>query len=791
MRTIETNIYPITGFGSLEATFAVVALDGLAAEHDEFFENCHGLQKRINKICKTGTIVLQRASGPVLAVPVERLALLPASAVLKRTKVLLRPTAELIVVDFTAPTPEMERLATRFLQSALRECLEANNALWSPDGRNLYFGKKPINSNDLVGMHRGFGVVVVRLPNGGFGLQVDAQFKFIARRPLPARLSERDFRGRHRLHTFVYHLGDIWYEVKLDNWTNLTVAEYRAGESGGKLPLLELIHDRCGQPLPQEVAQLDRSGTVLEYVNPDRETRAVPAQLCYRMFDTNAPEIQQVHRHATRLPAQRHGDVAAIIATHLSSLTFAGQRISLSSRSWSAPHKSFLPPDVRFGGNVVLSVQHTAGAKHCSVQDFARMRGTLLGSNQAGFFTGGGLSQQFLLLPKTVEKTWGPLFTEEFIRATNELWANEEAYAPVVAYYDNFGTHNYAVEADAIAAKAAEFGLSGYAVVMLAESKVKSDHREDELAGCTADRLREVHVLPAFMHAGTAESFYYYDEAGRRWLPSHDPRGLRRNYLRLSALNKVMLPARKWPFVLASRLNADVTIGIDVKGTTAGFTGVCQNSLKVWTQTTPTKRKERLSFSKCREMLILGITKVAKNAGTIPQQIVVQRDGRMFETEILAAKDAVENLKGAGVIASNTVLTCVEIPKSGVAAFRFFDEYYDAAGRKDFRNPEYGSYAILGPNEGYICNTGVSFRVPGTVRPLHVKRVYGEMPIEGCLRDIFYLACLTWSKPDGCSRFPVTVRLNDRQLIDVATPYDDEYDEAPERVTPQVEGGAR
>jgi argonaute-like protein implicated in RNA metabolism and viral defense len=239
-------------------------------------------------------------------------------------------------------------------------------------------------------------------------------------------------------------------------------------------------------------------------------------------------------------------------------------------------------------------------------------------------------------------------------------------------------------------------------------------------------------------------------------------------------------------------LKADVTIGIDVKGSTAGFTGVCQNSQKVWTQTTSTTRKERLSFSKCRNVLVLGIRKVANTAGILPEQVVVQRDGRMFESELQAAQAALKILKTDSVVAPNAALTCVEIPKSGTAAFRFFDEYFDAGGVRGYRNPEFGIYAILGPNEGHVCNTGESFRVPGTVRPLHVKRVYGEMPIEDCLRDVFYLACLTWSKPDGCSRFPVTVRLNDRQLIDVATPFDDEFDEAPEPVAaPMAEGGVR
>ncbi|MGC4074003.1 MAG: hypothetical protein QM760_16125 [Nibricoccus sp.] len=232
-----------------------------------------------------------------------------------------------------------------------------------------------------------------------------------------------------------------------------------------------------------------------------------------------------------------------------------------------------------------------------------------------------------------------------------------------------------------------------------------------------------------------------------------------------------------------------MTVGIDVKGHTAGFTAVCPTSTKVCCDTSETKRKERLSRRKCREMLVRVVTRLAQaSTGLLPTTIVVQRDGRMFEPEIEAAKDALEELKREGVVDANATLTCVEIPKSGGAAFRLFDDFVDRGVRK-FRNPEYGTYCVLGAHEGFVCNTGLAFRVPGTVRPLHVKRVFGSMPIEQCLEDVFHLACLTWSQPEGCSRHPVTVQLNDRQLVDVATPFDDEDDEAPVAVLRGSEGG--
>jgi hypothetical protein len=777
MRTIETNIFPISGFGGLDAIYAIWRVDGLATDHDEYHENCQRLQRRATRHCNTGVIVLKRETGPVLAVPIESTHLVPNSVLLARARVTLQATPERVHVDFGSLTSESERLALRYIQSAVSDSLRANNSLWQPDSRNVFFEKQPIEQNGQIGMYRGFGVTVTRTADRGFSLAVDVQFKFVAQQPLRSRINEQEFRQRHRMHTFVYHFGDIWYEVELEGWTNVEITAYRCGESADRRPLLSWLHEQCPKPLPPEIARLDKGGTVLEYTNADGETRGVPAELCYRMFDTQAPEIQHLHRFATRLPGARRDDIVDVVSKHLTTLRFGGKNITVNTQPWSVAYRFFQPPDLRFGSNRILSTRSTMGAIYCDIAVYGRMRGSLLVDRQAGIFSRDGLSQQYLLLPKTVENTWGPTFAQDFIQATNQICASEHGYAPSIEYYDDTAARNIIEEADAIAATAAELG-GGFAVVMLAEPKVSTQQREDELAGCSAERLAKQQIIPAFIHATSARTFFNYSSVDRRWTSVPDPKGRYKSYLRLSALNKVLLTAGQWPFVLASRLHADITIGIDVKGHTAGFVGVCPTSQKVWRATAETKRKERMSRRKCREMLIDGITKLARAAGTQPAHIVVQRDGRMFEPEIEAAKDALEELKREGTVSTDSSLTCVEIPKSGGAPFRLFDECFER-GHRQFRNPEYGTFVVIGPNEGFVCNTGLSFRVPGTVRPLHVKRVFGQMPIEECLEDVFYLACLTWSKPDGCSRDPVTIRLNDRQLIDVATPFDDEDDEAP------------
>jgi hypothetical protein len=46
------------------------------------------------------------------------------------------------------------------------------------------------------------------------------------------------------------------------------------------------------------------------------------------------------------------------------------------------------------------------------------------------------------------------------------------------------------------------------------------------------------------------------------------------------------------------------------------------------------------------------------------------------------------------------------------------------------------------------------------------------MPLENAVEDVFYLANLTWTKIDDCSRQPLSVKMNDIRLREIAGEYD-------------------
>jgi argonaute-like protein implicated in RNA metabolism and viral defense len=301
--------------------------------------------------------------------------------------------------------------------------------------------------------------------------------------------------------------------------------------------------------------------------------------------------------------------------------------------------------------------------------------------------------------------------------------------------------------------------------------------REDELAAMVMSKLAKSDLIVSIIHASSGAEFYELNRRDNRYEPRRDQSGRFRGYLRNVALNKVLLSSSKWPFILADPLRADVVVAIDVKGNTAGFTVVSKTGEHVFTRTRLSRQKEKLLADQCRQYLVEGIKEITKLTAVVPREIVIHRDGRLFDSELAGILEGMKELKG--VIADDARVTCVDIPKTSFTSVRLFDR--EDRGREPFyQNPELGSYVLLGKNDGYLCTTGRSFLRRGTVKPLHVRRVYGEMPLRDCLQDVFALASLTWTQPEGCARHPISIKLNDRQLFEVATPFDeDAYEFAP------------
>jgi argonaute-like protein implicated in RNA metabolism and viral defense len=165
-----------------------------------------------------------------------------------------------------------------------------------------------------------------------------------------------------------------------------------------------------------------------------------------------------------------------------------------------------------------------------------------------------------------------------------------------------------------------------------------------------------------------------------------------------------------------------------------------------------------------------------------PAAILDHEDGRLWQSEQDGLRKGLEALKAEGVLPPDATLTILEISKSSPAPLRLFDVTGGGDRRDRVQNPQVGCYHLAGPN-GFVCATGRAFPREGTVRPLHVRHVEGPLPLEKCLEDVYSLTTLAWTRPEDCTRNPVTIKLTDRRLGEDASAYDAdalEYEDAEE-----------
>jgi argonaute-like protein implicated in RNA metabolism and viral defense len=158
----------------------------------------------------------------------------------------------------------------------------------------------------------------------------------------------------------------------------------------------------------------------------------------------------------------------------------------------------------------------------------------------------------------------------------------------------------------------------------------------------------------------------------------------------------------------------------------------------------------------------------------VMQTIVMQRDGKIFASEISGVKDAVEIAKKEGILPSDVSMNFIEIPKSAPASVRIFENYIHPGGSQTIDNPQIGSFYAATNRDGYICTTGKEFHHPGTTNPLHVKYIDGLMPFEEILEDVYALTCLALTRPEDCTREPFTLKLADIRLREHAGGYDED-----------------
>lgn len=782
----ETNIFRIANLSELSTRYRTYKVRGLSIESPDFYKNRHHIVGRLSRLLKQPVEMFEEEGDLFLGVP-EEAERLPDSMIVTRADVRFDELSGIRVLDYTARAPSTDLLCTRFIDFLIQAPLRSRQALWRPSAGSAFHEKTPLEGGGSIGRHDGFTVRSTIMNDGGIGLCIDSRSCYVDKKPL-ASMTRSDFR-RLKGRNAIYRMGHEWFAIHLFALNDLKVGEVTVPvPNGARIGLADFIESGSRKPIPPELARLDPAGQVVTYMNTRGDERSAPSALCHLVYDTESREVRRAHGDAILSPAVRRARIAEACRKYISEVRIGETAMKLAPVPASVPRTVFSVPDMRFGGDRLLSMKGSRGARKISPNELGKAKREMLSDRKAGFFVGSQLDRQYVLLPRTVVDSWGSLFITHLRREVSAFYPNSD-YDPVVVPYDDVGVgRTFVDQARAILAAAEQqCRLPGFAVVMIHEIQRGGGRAHDQLeAAILREFPKRFDVRPSVMHSSKGQDSYEHFISAKgepAYRLSRDKTGVFGSYVKNVALSKVLLLNEKWPFVLDEPLHADVIVGVDVKKNTAGYTLVSDAGKSVRFRSEASRQAEKLLEPQIRAQIEHLLKAEFEDTGRSLGHVVVHRDGRSYPEERAGLESACDTLRSEGILREDAQLTIIEIHKSSPSPLRFFDVREGSGGRDIVDNPTIGLHYVSG-KDGYLATTGLPFRRPGTSRPLHVRHVQGPLGLIECMEDVFRLSNLTWSRPEDCLRLPITIKLTDRVLGEEATDYNEDllkFGEASER----------
>lgn len=788
--TYETNIYKIENLHEFSSDYLLYEILGLNNMVDDYDINIQYLIKTLSYSLKHPVTFIVHDEKPCLVIKDDPVIIskVPAEFAVKGNEIVyFKKVDTKFTLDFVNYTDETKPIILRFLQFDIQTELNKNSSLWQPGSGDAFFSQDGNYGNENVTIYNGFFVRVVELPGGGFGFSVDITKKYIATRPLDVHLTRNEFKNQ-KINTshLLYRYGNKRYEIKADRYNDLNASQYKYKNTAGELiSLLQDTQERFGKSMPPEVASLPDDSAVISYRTNTNEERSVIAGLCYKVYDTEDPNVKKLHKKSIVKPFFRRKLINIVRYKFLSKLMYGTIQLKISALPIQVKKRKFLAPDILFGNDALLSVRGTEGAINTIIEQLGHKRKSLLFDLNAGFYTNAPFQTQYFVVPLTIYNMYGneQYFIRDLVKEVNLMHPTENGWLPEVIVYDNRNKKNCIEIGMQIIDKISKANVAknGYAVIMLPSNTERVKREHDQLAALVVSECHaDYNMTVSIMHSGTLEDCFIHNSSNGKssYSIKNEKRGKYSGYVKGVAINQILLNNERWPFVLDTPLNADLTIGIDVKKQMAGFTFIDKYSKNILTKSDKSQNKEKLSIGQITKMLVETIQLLASKLDYPLERIVIHRDGRLFKSEKEGIMKAISTLQKNNILSNNASVSIIEIPKHSIIPFRLFEivkNYNIISQREDngaVLNPEIGSYVTTNDKDGFICTTGKEFSHDGSSNPLYVKYESGTMEFDEILEDLYYLSCLAYTKPDDCSRFPLTIKITDRRINNLGSYFD-------------------
>jgi len=776
------NIFVIENLDKIKIKYRLFKVKGILPQSEDFEKNTQLLSDRLSRITKSPCTALKESDQLFIAQPVGSPDL-PSRLPLVRAEALIESTDIERELDYGCLTEANTGIAIRFLQFYLDGQLHDVPSLWRPSAGLPYFQKDPdpdFRSPDVV-MYRGFKIRLILLPENKIGVCVDITRKYASRHYLPPRITPDEFR-KYKGKRCIYEFGHRWYEIRIESISGLSVTEERMPDGSS---LFDYIRSKTGENKPQALLRLPRDCTVLTYQTSLGIVNRVPSALCRPTYATNHPAVSEHHFKTIMPPHKRRWEIEFVVRSYLKGWNFQGIPIILSDDMLKVNCDVLTPPDLRFGNGKILSFKQADGAIYATLDDFGSSKRRLLHSTDAGFFVRKPLDRQYLIMPKSMFETCGPRYLADLKVQFTRLYSphGEFQYDPTIITYDDSVPQSIYTLGNEILESVLQsvgdlFFYSGYGLVIIPRLDPKRKDKEDELANLLMREFRKKGIYVSVSHTEIPLMSYVNVPSENReakWQISGDERLSRRfrGYLENVVLNKILLLNHCWPFVLSRPLNTDLVIGIDVKNNTAGFMLIFKDGQTFSFATSDSDQKEQLGRAQISTVIYNYLKKELEGDSIKIRDITIHRDGILYPAEIKGIKGAVDRLVEDGLIEKDYNCNFIEIKKTSRIPVRFFETMTPQGYMQEMtENPKIGTYMVF-QNNAFLCTTGRPFKYHGTTKPIQVTKLEGNMGIKLILQDVFALANLTWTKPDYCSRLPVSIKMTDIRLKEVAGEYNE------------------
>ena len=745
---IDTNIYLIENLEEISCAYKIYEVQGLSRNSPNYEKNLNQLTQILSRDSRSPCITIRYNEKMCIAQP-------SGSTALSKQVPLVGIQVQIIDLDiekslnFDKLNSDTAKIAKGFLQFYIKKPLRTSPGLWNPNSGATVFQKNPDQKFRIfskeVDMCKGFKFRIVILPDYKIGICVDVARKYISKNTLPTKIEKNDFR-KYKFQKCVYEYGNTWYEIRIegihDNKTNQIIMP--DGKS-----LYDHVAEKFGKYKSEHFLALPKDSDVLIYHTSSGAERHVPAGLCRLTYKTGHQSVKRIHHKTIMRPHERKKEIEFIIENYFGKIKFQSKEVKVSIQPYEFEEKAIKIPNLKFGNDVVLSNDNSNGHHFTSLADLGREKSKLLFSPEAGFYTKKILDLQYIVIPQSVYESYGKQLIEDIKNQVNKMYRqpDEKKYDPAIIPYDDSVEKTISKIGRAIInAVKINFAFSGYGVVIIPRLQSTRYNKEDELANLVMRELRKRGIRVAVMHTDVPSRSYtrIHDRDVITWQQVSDPKTISkfRGYLSNVAINKIMILNSCWPFVLSDQTHADLTIGIDVKNQTAGFTFVYKDQTIV-TEYNESEQREQLGTKQLESKIYKFVKDEQKRLLHTIKNIVIHRDGRVFQEEISGIKTAFIRLAKEGFVKEDYDVTFVAISKSSMTPMRFFKTATTYGSQYEtIENPRIGTYKIF-DEYAFICTTGSPYRYSGTAVPLQISKIEGDMELTKILEDVFYLSNLT------------------------------------------------